>query len=159
MTREEQLDWLCRLRGEVKIYMPIEWVNQFEDALTEYIKALSQEPCDDAISREFVELVVEYPPADLCTYPEYKGKPYYSIKYYENGEEFIGYGTYKPEVLSQYLKEYFMPTVTQKSGKWIKIPKYGKWKCSKCGTKFRFTFKEHDYCPNCGAKMGRSDKE
>ena len=26
------------------------------------------------------------------------------------GEEFIGYSTYKPEVLSEYLKEYFMPS-------------------------------------------------
>ena len=57
MTREEQLDWLCRLRGEVKIYMPIEWVNHFEDALTESIKALSQEPCD-AVSRESVNRIL-----------------------------------------------------------------------------------------------------
>ena len=47
MTREEQLDWLCRLRSEVKIYMPREWVDHFEDALTESIKALSQEPTFD----------------------------------------------------------------------------------------------------------------
>ena len=57
--------------------------------------------------RIFREIVVEYP--SYCTYPEYKGKPYFSIKYTENGQEFIGYGTYKPEVLSKYLKEYFMP--------------------------------------------------
>ena len=56
--------------------------------------------------RIFREIVVEYP--SYCTYPEYKGKPYFSIKYTENGQEFIGYGTYKPEVLSKYLKEYFM---------------------------------------------------
>lgn len=44
MSREEQLDWLCRLRSEVKIYMPREWIDHFEDALTESIEALSQEP-------------------------------------------------------------------------------------------------------------------
>ena len=58
--------------------------------------------------RIFQEIIVEYP--TYCIYPEYKGKPYFSIKYTENGQEFIGYGTYKPEVLSEYLKEYFMPS-------------------------------------------------
>lgn len=58
-------------------------------------------------ARIFQGIVVEYPSNN--TYPEYKGKPYFSIKYTENGQEFIGYGTYKPEVLSEYLKEYFCP--------------------------------------------------
>ena len=57
--------------------------------------------------RVFKGIAVEYP--SYNTYPEYIGKPYFSIKYTENGQEFIGYGTYKPEVLSEYLKEYFMP--------------------------------------------------
>ena len=61
--------------------------------------------------RTFVELRAEYQHPDLCTYPEYKGKPYYSIKYIEDGECFVGFGTYKPEVLSQYLRDYFMPPV------------------------------------------------
>lgn len=56
MTREEQLDWLCRLRSEVKIYMPIEWVDHFEDALTESINELSQEPTD-TVSRGAFEQV------------------------------------------------------------------------------------------------------
>lgn len=67
----------------------------------------------DLISRQFVELVVEYPDPELCTYKEYRGKPYYSIKYLENGETYVGYGTYKPEVLSRYLREYFMPSAQQ----------------------------------------------
>jgi len=58
--------------------------------------------------RVFKEIVVEY--SSYNTYPERKWIPYFSIKYTENGQEFIGYGTYKPEVLSQYLKEYFMPS-------------------------------------------------
>ena len=58
--------------------------------------------------RVFKGVVVEYPSYNI--YPEYIGKPYFSIKYTENGQEFIGYGTYKPEVLSEYLKEYFMPS-------------------------------------------------
>ena len=64
--------------------------------------------------RKFEEIVIDYPPAELCTYPEYRGKPYFSIKYEENGEHFIGFGTYKPEVLSSYLQEYFIaPTIIE----------------------------------------------
>lgn len=61
-----------------------------------------------AVMRKFEEIVVNYPSAELCTYPEYRGKPYFSIKYEENGEHFIGFGTYKPEVLSRFLREYFI---------------------------------------------------
>ena len=57
-------------------------------------------------AKVFQGIVVEYP--SIWIYPEYEGKPYFSIKYTENGQEFIGYGTYKPEVLSKYLKEYFI---------------------------------------------------
>ncbi len=64
--------------------------------------------------RKFESIMVEYPPAELCTYPEYKGKPYFSIKYEENGEHFIGFGTYNPTVLSMYLQEYFIaPTIIE----------------------------------------------
>ena len=83
------------------------------DYVDEYEKAqLSQEDATTVAKskRTFVELRAEYQHPDLCTYPEYKGKPYYSIKYIEDGECFIGFGTYKPEVLSQYLRDYFMPS-------------------------------------------------
>lgn len=64
--------------------------------------------------RKFEAIVVEYPPAELCTYPEYIGKPYFSIKYEENGEHIIRFGTYNPVVLSMYLKEYFIaPTIIE----------------------------------------------
>jgi hypothetical protein len=71
---------------------------------------------NDLEVREFVEIVVEYPPEDLCTYPEYKGKPYFSIKYEEGNDCIIGYGTYNPQVLSRYLKDYFMPTTKNNLG-------------------------------------------
>lgn len=62
--------------------------------------------------KRFKGIVVEYPPEDLCTYHEYKGKPYFSIMFEEWGETAVGYGTYKPEVLSRYLIRHFMmPTV------------------------------------------------
>ena len=48
-----------------------------------------------------------------------------------------------------------IPSVTPqpKTGHWIRMKAYEKWGCSECYTVFRFTFKEHYYCPNCGAKM------
>ena len=71
-------------------------------------------PLPKVPSRKFEEIVVNYPPAELCTYPEYRGKPYFSIKYEENGEHFIGFGTYNPEVFSRYLQEYFItPTIIE----------------------------------------------
>ena len=96
-------------------------ISEFPNNSTDCI---SRQAAIDAIhGRIFQEIVVEYP--SYNTYTEYKGKPYFSIKYTENGQEFIGYGTYKPEVLSEYLKEYFMPSVQpeQKKDEWISCKK------------------------------------
>ena len=41
MTKEERLDWLCRLRSWIPIYIPRNKA-QFEEALSEEIKALSE---------------------------------------------------------------------------------------------------------------------
>jgi len=104
VTREEAIGfgkmWLD-INSDAKDSLTYEF---FEQAL----ETLKAEPCEDVVSREFQELIVEYPPAEICTYPEYRGKPYYSIKYRENGQEFVGYGTYKPDVMSRYLKDYFI---------------------------------------------------
>jgi len=76
----------------------------------EVVRALTYEPTTKShlTVREFEEIEVSYPPEELCTYPEYKGKPYFGIKYKEKGEEIVGYGTYNPKVLSQYLRDYFI---------------------------------------------------
>jgi hypothetical protein len=70
-----------------------------------HYKTLEERPHGE---REFIEILAQNVPEDLCTYPEYKGKPYYSIHYRENGEDFVGFGTYNPEVLSRFLRDYFM---------------------------------------------------
>ena len=165
-------------REAVQIAMALDNISDIAKEIKSKLPSVQPKPteCEDAVSREFVELVVEYPPADLCAYSEYKGKPYYSIKYYENGEEFIGYGTYKPEVLSRYLKEYFISSVTHKSGKWIEdaktyyeelnkrglgVDEYIPYftddiACSECLAKYNTIDNETEffkYCPNCGAKM------
>ena len=116
----------------------------------------------DLIDRQFEEIVVEYPNPELCTYPEYKGKPYFSIHYTENGKDFIGYGTYNPEVLSNYLKEYFMPSVQHTQPKPCDLcKKYGledgdTLYCSADwdgGIGFDYIRDIH-YCPKCGRRLG-----
>ena len=57
-------------------------------------------------TRKFKRIVVEYP--SICPYPEYDGKPYFSIEYTKNGRDYTGYGTYDPEVLSDDLRKNFM---------------------------------------------------
>lgn len=80
-----------------------------EFTMMEVISAVKNgTPLPKGHGRKFEKIVVEYPPAELCTYPEYRGKPYFSIKYEENGEHIIGFGTYNQEVLSRYLLEYFI---------------------------------------------------
>ena len=119
-------------------------------------------------TRTFVELVVEYPDPELCTYKEYRGKPYYSIKYIENGETYVGYGTYKPEVLSRYLREYFMSSAQpeRKTGRWIErnpqnSPDCRLIECSECGNAYIVGYNidyddwidGRDFCMRCGADL------
>lgn len=56
MTREEELDWLCRLRSEIYVYMPREWLIPMNNALDMAIKALEQEPILDKIRAEIANL-------------------------------------------------------------------------------------------------------
>lgn len=108
-------------------------------------------------TRVFVELVVRYSDPELCTYKEFKGKPYYSIKYIENGETYVGYGTYKPEVLSQYLREYFMPSAQseRETGEWIDYTDEGYVECPFChsATNCDGNKDELRYCFYCGAEL------
>lgn len=101
MTKEKIIEILEGAKdwnGDVPFEVAVKAINNMAENI----------PQQPEQTRVFVELVVEYPDPELCTYKEYKGKPYYSIKYIENGKAYVGYGTYNPEVLSQYLKEYFI---------------------------------------------------
>lgn len=71
----------------------------------------------------FIEIEVTYPPPEVCCYPEYKGKPYFAIKYEEDGEYYIGFGTYNPKVLSRYIKEYFINPPKPMLSKRFSIPR------------------------------------
>lgn len=67
--------------------------------------------------RKFEKIIIVYPPEETCTYPEYKGKPYFSIQYEENGEHIVGFGTYNPDVLSRYLIDYFITPIIETNKK------------------------------------------
>lgn len=105
----------------------------------EKLKALSQEPCDDLISREAV------------------------IEWLENA-------TYEDISYAVGTELSFLPSVTQKSEKWIKVKSGDKdfpesIVCSRCGNEnSHLDFNENAepigkvfvtsrFCPNCGAKM------
>jgi len=60
MTREEKLDWLYRLRGEIDVYMPKEWIIPMNNALDAAIKSLKQEPCEDAELKDIFCMGCEY---------------------------------------------------------------------------------------------------
>lgn len=50
-----------------------------------------------------------------------------------------------------------LPTIEPKRGKWIfhSIESPYRWECNKCGDKVRARY---NFCPNCGAKMERSEE-
>lgn len=58
--------------------------------------------------KKFIKIIARYEPDEIVTYEKYIGKPYYAIMYEENGMEHVGFGTYDIDVLSKYLKEYFI---------------------------------------------------
>ena len=98
-----------------------------------------QEPCDDAISRDFLFKVLD---------------------------NFCGHSrdaTITLDTLADIVYE--IPSVTQKSGKWI--DKFaGVYKCSCCGETIEIDIEidypngiTFNYCPNCGAKMENEQNE
>ena len=150
MTREEAIEKLELLRQKVD--------EETYRALILAIKALEQDPCDtyaegylegyydgleqkleepcDAISREAVCNIVN----DIRDCISVEG--YWAIL--------------------ERLKK--LPSVTQKSGKWIELPKAlnpneNPCKCSECGhiLSFMNCYPKSNYCPNCGAKMESED--
>ena len=57
MTREEELDWLYRLRSEIYVYMPKEWIIPMNNALDMAIKALEYD--DAKYHAEHGEVIVD----------------------------------------------------------------------------------------------------
>ena len=158
------------------------YIIEAEDSLKGFDEAIEKlerewgaeeiESSEDCVIRKFVDIVIEYP--QICPYKEYEGKPYFSIKYIENEQEHIGFGTYNPKVLSEYIRNYFMSSVTSKTktGKWILNDNQGiqavgylTYHCSECGREICSKYhgklsllKEYPYC-HCGCQMDADMRE
>ena len=109
-----------------------ETVTEFADRCREcgakYGKLLKQEPCEDAISRAYIEPIIE----EL-------------ENIYVNGDEYI------LNLLAD-IKNAPPVTPQPKIGQWIDTDDYyQRWKCSECGCHTRDV--EPPFCPNCGVKM------
>lgn len=146
ITREEAIaiirkEYLCvdrdcdidRSCGKCDLMMPNK--EPILEAYKMAMDALSQEPCDDAVSRQAV------------------------IKLF-NGN--IGS---ESALILHMVKQ--LPSVTQKSGKWIEREGWDGdvyYECSVCGEPFCLidgtpTDNMYNYCPNCGAKMESEEEE
>jgi len=137
MTNEEAIEF-------IKIEISRLWKTPqnliYKEALEMAIKALEQEPCEDAISRRDMAL---------------------------NIVSFYNKATGKKKTLDFLCKcVERLPSMQpkQRTGHWkrISMDKYVQhamayYRCSECG---KDIIGEHNYCPNCGAKMAESeDKE
>ena len=102
------------------------------------IKALEQEPCKDAVSRQEILDYLDKMPSELTS----------------DGRRMV-----RRRTLEEYISDTLPPVAPQqKIGRWIEeIDDYGKvmrWHCDKCYEDSGFTTNcKWDFCPNCGAKM------
>lgn len=125
MTREEAIEVLKHTMWKAPNEVTAEKILIATDMA---IQALSQEPCDDAISREDA---INIASLHCLTIDE-------TVKALER-----------------------LPSVTQKSGKWIDYRDEGFVECPFCGhaTNCEDDIDELHYCFYCGAKMESEDKE
>ena len=128
MTREEAIQTLTTIDSG---YSP-NFVANGHIAMGMAIKALEQEPCEDAISRSAaIDLIADF---ELSMGQVVRG--IYAL----------------PPVNPQ----------EQKTGYWIlTIEDWNKWTCSECGFSERTDIHVtlgYNYCPKCGAKM-ESEKQ
>ena len=134
MTREEALnDWLPIIRQMAK------GTKVYEEALEMAIKALEQEPCEDAISRQAaINAAIEA------------------------ADEWDGGGNRnREEIIAKALEQ--LPSVTPmpKMGKWERMSGLSedmddRYKCSKCGNVVHSTdrinlYTFHRWCGRCGS--------
>ena len=156
MTREEELDWLCRLRSEIYVYMPKEWLIPMNNALDMVIKDLEQEPTTkndlgvDCISREGVERIIN---------------------------KWLSHSDYelKDHIYSMTKKIHNLPSVTpiRPKGHWILTDVEGNrvWRCncSECGKDpqdyvggsenwWLIKSKLPKFCPRCGSDNSEGEE-
>lgn len=92
------------------------------------------------------------------------GENYYSIHYLDetDGEIHIGFSSSNLDVISDFLKEFFINNNAERHAHWEQ-PSYfdednGVFQCSNCKEEFVLISgspkeNEYNYCPNCGCRM------
>ena len=128
MNREEAIR---KVKGCLTDYFPMEDYGEVE----EIIKALKQESCEDAISREAVLAIA----GDSCL----------DLDSYEDTKEFCDEIKELPSVVH-----------TQKTGRWIFVDNaHEHAHCSECdyGNVDLLDGRPHNYCPNCGSFMMKNE--
>ena len=144
MTRETAISIFKRLKENAPNEMHLETVGSAQELFSMAIKALEQDPCTDATSREAVigELKDMYKAAERwsqnATEDDIKARA----------------DAVMATLLELTLRVEDLPSVTpsRQKGRWIESKTYTNiYDCSECESAGFYTFK---YCPNCGAEMG-----
>ena len=137
MTREEAIEVIKQdipCENDTDLIEALEMVISALEKIPKYRKkykrwkrkALEQKPCEDAVSREAVRNCFNgFVKMDKDTLPYV--------------EDYL-------KTVMQRINE--LPSVTRQTGKWEDLHRC--WICSECGKQ---THIEHNFCPNCGAKM------
>lgn len=171
MTREEQIDWLCRLRSDLNngvIFTP--WNKEFTEALT---GALEQEPCENWYDIPSEEITLEQARSAVRELREKLGKCMFTptcedaisrqavLDVAEESILDLEYISENIEFCNQ-IKALPSVTPTRKKGKWTKLSDIVPCvNCPLCGKTFTLLLggDEMNYCPNCGAKMGGAEND
>ena len=134
MTNEESIKWL----KQIKAVGYEERLLNHTEAIDMAIKALEQQPCTDAISRDDALKAIA------------KAKTVMS----ENNELFVA-------MINAQMNIHLLPSVSvaEKTGRWIESNGVGMFVCSVCNDSFYpmptcMGEPILKYCPNCGARMG-----
>ena len=100
------------------------------------IKALEQESCDDAISRQAL--------LDAFGFSE---------KTRKWGGDHSGYNTMMLYEIQDIIESQPSVKPQEKTGHWIMNRQFERRTCDNCNKEYRWSFNPHNYCPNCGARM------
>ena len=163
MTKEEQTDWLCRLRSDLNngvINTP--WNKEFTEALTDI---LEQESCEDVVLDKHYWKGFNNGIRTEKFRESKRQEPYEDCISRHEVLDVIDRELFKWDVIDEVRK---LPPVTPQSkiGHWIhhrekEFVCAEHWECSQCHrTTMTYPFIVHGndydamyYCPKCGAKM------
>lgn len=132
MTNSEAIELIKVAQAEVEWSCPMDYAAAFDLA----IKALEQQPCEDAISRQAAINAI-YGLIDESR-EEYKENPHIDL-------------------IVETIEDLPPVTPQPKTGRWIGIDEepHEDWECDNCGFAIWAdeNIEKFHYCPNCGAKM------